>query len=223
LTVQGIAPQPAPPAPARQTASNAATLSSDFETFIRMLTAQARYQDPLEPLDSSQYATQLAQFSMVEQQVLANDRLAGLSAALATGNMAALAGWVGMEARAPAPARWAGDPIEVVAPRAAGADTATLVIETAHGVEVARRSMPPGGDAFVWDGRDDAGSVLPYGTYSLSVESSALGVVVGREPAQVYARVVEAQVIDGKTLLLLDSGARIATERVSALRNRQGG
>jgi proline racemase len=35
--------------------------------------------------------------------------------------------------------------------------------------------------------------------------------------------VVEAQVIDGQTLLLLDSGARIATEGVSALRNRQGG
>ena len=78
MTIQAIAPQAAAPAPARQTASNAATLSSDFETFIRMLTAQARYQDPLEPLDSSQYATQLAQFSMVEQQVLANDRLAAL-------------------------------------------------------------------------------------------------------------------------------------------------
>ena len=223
MTIQAIAPQPAPPAAARQTASNAATLSSDFETFIRMLTAQARYQDPLEPLDSSQYATQLAQFSMVEQQVLANDRLAALSAALATGNMAALAGWVGMEARAPAPARWNGDPVEVVAKRTPGADTATLVIETARGVEVARRSLPPGEDTFLWDGRDDAGSVLPYGTYNLSVESSALGVVVGREPAQVYARVVEAQVIDGQTHLLLDSGSRIAAEGVSALRNRQGG
>ncbi len=188
-----------------------------------MLTAQARYQDPLEPLDSSQYATQLAQFSMVEQQVLANDRLAGLSAALATGNMAALAGWVGMEARAPAQARWAGDPIEVVAPRAPGADTATLVIETARGVEVARRSLPPGEDTLMWDGRDDAGSVLPYGNYSLSVESSALGVIVAREQAQVYARVVEAQVIDGQTHLLLEGGARIAAEGVSALRNRQGG
>lgn len=223
MTIQAIAPQAAAPAPARQTASNAATLSSDFETFIRMLTAQARYQDPLEPLDSSQYATQLAQFSMVEQQVLANDRLAALSAALATGNMAALAGWVGMEARAPAPANWDGNPIELVAPRAPGADTATLVIETAPGVEVARRSLPPGEDSFEWDGRDDASSVLPFGTYSLSVESSALGVVVGREPAQVYARVVEAQVIDGHTHLLLDSGARIAAEGVSALRNRQGG
>ena len=50
-------------------------LSADFETFIKMLTTQAKYQDPLEPLDSSEYAAQLAQFSMVEQQVLSNDLL----------------------------------------------------------------------------------------------------------------------------------------------------
>ena len=57
----------------------AAVLSSDFETFLQMLTAQARYQDPLEPIDSSEYASQLAQFSMVEQQVLSNDLLTSLT------------------------------------------------------------------------------------------------------------------------------------------------
>ncbi|MEM9127629.1 MAG: flagellar hook capping FlgD N-terminal domain-containing protein, partial [Pseudomonadota bacterium] len=57
-------------------------LTSDFETFLLMLTAQARNQDPLEPLDSSQYASQLAQFSMVEQQVQTNDLLSSLSNAL---------------------------------------------------------------------------------------------------------------------------------------------
>ncbi len=57
-----------------------AVLSSDFETFLQMLTAQARYQDPLEPIDSSEYAAQLAQFSMVEQQVQSNELLQALSA-----------------------------------------------------------------------------------------------------------------------------------------------
>ena len=49
--------------------SSTSALTSDFETFLKMLTTQARYQDPLEPLDSQEYASQLAQFSMVEQQV----------------------------------------------------------------------------------------------------------------------------------------------------------
>ena len=202
----------------RQTASNAATLSSDFETFLRMLTAQARYQDPLEPLDSSQYATQLAQFSMVEQQVLANDRLEALTAALTTGNMAALAGWVGMEARAAAPATWNGTPVEFSARTAAGADAVTLVIQNSRGVEVGRRSMPVTDGPMVWDGMDDTGSVLPFGSYTLSVESSTLGVVVATEPAEVYSRVVEAQVEGGRTVLLLSGGARVPVDAVTGLR-----
>ena len=63
-------------------ADQSSVLSSDFETFIRMLTTQAKYQDPLEPIDSSEYAAQLAQFSMVEQQVKSNDILAQLATCL---------------------------------------------------------------------------------------------------------------------------------------------
>lgn len=59
--------------------SSASGLASDFETFLKMLTAQARYQDPLEPIDLTEYASQLAQFSMVEQQVKTNDMLSALS------------------------------------------------------------------------------------------------------------------------------------------------
>ena len=47
------------------TASTSA-ISSDFETFLKMLTAQMENQDPLNPLDSQDFATQLATFSGVE-------------------------------------------------------------------------------------------------------------------------------------------------------------
>ena len=59
-----------------ETGSGAAGLTSDFDMFLLMLTAQARYRDPLEPIDSSEYTAQLAQFSMIEQQVLTDDTLA---------------------------------------------------------------------------------------------------------------------------------------------------
>ena len=51
---------PAAPAPSR-------AISSDFDTFLRMLTVQMRNQDPLDPIDSADYAVQLATFSGVEQ------------------------------------------------------------------------------------------------------------------------------------------------------------
>ena len=51
-------------------------ISSDFNTFLRMLTVQMQNQDPLNPIDSADYAVQLATFSGVEQQVRTN-QLAG--------------------------------------------------------------------------------------------------------------------------------------------------
>ncbi len=92
---------------------NSAVLSSDFETFLQMLTAQAKYQDPLEPIDSSAYAAQLAQFSMVEQQVQSNELLANLAEQLGGSNMAGMANWIGMEARTTEPAFFEGSPIGI--------------------------------------------------------------------------------------------------------------
>lgn len=48
---------------------------SDFQTFLQLLTAQMRHQDPLEPLDSTQFVAQLAAFSSVEQQIQTNAKL----------------------------------------------------------------------------------------------------------------------------------------------------
>ena len=53
-------------------------ITSDFDTFLQMLTAQMKNQDPLNPIESADFATQLATFSSVEQAVLTNDLLRGL-------------------------------------------------------------------------------------------------------------------------------------------------
>jgi len=46
-------------------ATSAETVSSDFDTFLKMMTAQVQNQDPLNPIDSADYAVQLATFSSV--------------------------------------------------------------------------------------------------------------------------------------------------------------
>lgn len=37
-------------------------VSSDFDTFLKMMTTQVQNQDPLDPVDSAYYAVQLATF-----------------------------------------------------------------------------------------------------------------------------------------------------------------
>src|SRR5258705_12714917 len=55
------------------------TLGSNFDTFLTLLTTQLKNQDPLSPMDSSQFTQQLVQISMVEQSINANQNLESLS------------------------------------------------------------------------------------------------------------------------------------------------
>jgi len=105
------APQQANASGAFASASSTKEISSDFETFLKMLTVQMQNQDPLNPVDSSDYAVQLATFSGVEQQVQTNDLLRGLTALMGTSGMAQMASWVGKEARAPVAAYFGGSPV----------------------------------------------------------------------------------------------------------------
>lgn len=47
----------------------------DYQSFLRLLVAQMKNQDPTNPMDSTQYVAQLASFSNVEQSVQINAKL----------------------------------------------------------------------------------------------------------------------------------------------------
>ena len=105
MELSGLSPQTGITPPTAGGSDKAATnISADFETFLKMLTVQMQNQDPLNPIDSADYAVQLATFSGVEQQVQTNDLLKGLAASLGAAGLSEMAGWVGMEARTAAPA-----------------------------------------------------------------------------------------------------------------------
>lgn len=62
------------PAGASQTAPKSKT-SVDYDSFLKLLIAQMKNQDPTQPMDSTQYVAQLATFSQVEQSVQMNTKL----------------------------------------------------------------------------------------------------------------------------------------------------
>lgn len=63
-----------------QTASAAAAdkATLDYDTFLKLLVAEMKNQDPTEPMDSTEYISQLASFSNVEQTIQTNARLEDL-------------------------------------------------------------------------------------------------------------------------------------------------
>lgn len=91
---------PATTAAGAGTASNGASskaggpsaASVDYQSFLRLLVAEMKNQDPTNPIDSTQYVSQLATFSQVEQTVQVNNKLASLLQSSAVAQADALLG-----------------------------------------------------------------------------------------------------------------------------------
>ncbi len=204
--------------------TGAAAISSDFETFLRMLTVQMQNQDPLNPIESSDFAVQLATFSGVEQQVKTNELLANLSSALNGSSVATYADWIGKEARAPAAAYFDGSPITVETTVSAGASAADLLVRDEFGRIVDRQPIPTTGGPVEWRGVSQLGNAFLAGNYTFVVESrSTEGEVFGSVDGEVYGQITEARVgASGDVELVLENGGVVRPDAVSALRQPQG-
>ena len=64
--------------PPTQNTSAADAASLDYNTFLKLLLAQLKNQDPTKPMDSTEYMSQLASFSNVEQSIQTNTKLDSL-------------------------------------------------------------------------------------------------------------------------------------------------
>lgn len=203
-------PSPASAAPAK--------ITSDFNTFLRMLTVQMQNQDPLKPIDSADYAVQLATFSGVEQQVRTNQLLADMQGKFQQMGMSEMAGWIGKEARSAAPVIYDGSPVTMSPNPAVGADRAVLVVRDAQGNLVSREEIAVSAEPYQWLGAGADGSPLPSGVYSVELESLNGERVIDSRPVEHYAKVIEARGSPQGTKLVLEGGIEVLATDVTALR-----
>ncbi|WP_022702333.1 flagellar hook capping FlgD N-terminal domain-containing protein [Pseudorhodobacter ferrugineus] len=194
-------------------------ISSDFDTFLKMLTAQIQNQDPLNPIDSADYAVQLATFSSVEQQTLTNKKLDALAGLMGAQGLAQLAPWVGQEARSAAPVFMDGTPVTLSPNAETGADRAILVVKDSAGSTVSREDIPVQATSYSWTGKDITGAALPNGTYSLSLESYSDDVQISATPVEHYARIQEVQTSPTGPRFILTGGVSLSAEEITALRS----
>ncbi len=201
--------------------SGETVITSDFETFLRLLTTQAQNQDPLEPIDSTEYASQLAQFSMVEQQVQANDLLSGLQEQLLSlSSLSTVTQWVGLDGRAAVDGYFDGANPVVVSPNPSSvADDVRLIIRDSSGNEINRVSLPTSTDDYEWDGRDADGNQVAVGNYGFTLESYQNDELIASATAEVYSRIRETQLLNNQVVLIMDGGSAINSTEVTALRD----
>lgn len=205
----------ATPAPA---AAASPKITSDFNTFLRMLTVQMQNQDPMNPIDSADYAVQLATFSGVEQQVRTNQLLAEMQGKFQQLGMSEMASWIGKEARTAAPVLYDGNPVTLSPNPAIGANRAVLVVKDAEGNLVSREEIPVSAEPYQWLGGGADGSPLPSGVYSIELESLNGETVIDSRPVEYYARVIEARGGAAGTKLVLEGGFEVPASDVTALR-----
>jgi flagellar basal-body rod modification protein FlgD len=149
-----------------------ASLADNFDTFLTILTAQIQNQDPLEPMDSTQFTQQLVEFSGVEQQIRSNQQLETLIGATRANAGASLAGYLGQTAEIDsAGAQYAGAPVSWRYRLDRSAEAVTISVRDASGGLVYSEdgATTAGGHDFVWSGRGFMGRELPKGAYFLSV------------------------------------------------------
>jgi flagellar basal-body rod modification protein FlgD len=195
-----------------------ATLSGDLDTFLKLLTAQIRNQDPMEPTDATQYASQLATFSNVEQAVRTNEILEGLAQMLDGQDVTRLAEWVGREVRHSGSFRLGEVPLTLEGALPGGADAGHLVIQSQDGREVARLPVDPGAERHVWTGESGAGTRVQPGYYAARLIGSIGGAEMEPVTPVLRGRVEEAALRGDAAVLLLEDGTEVSPADVLGVR-----
>jgi flagellar basal-body rod modification protein FlgD len=170
-SVAGIAGIAAAP-----TTKHKTTADLNVNDFMRLMTTQLQNQDPLKPLDSTDFVAQLAQFGTVSGVQGMQGSLAALSSALQSSQMLTGASLVGHRIQT------AADSLRFDGSTAVGGlirvpedqDRVQLTIADASGQAVRHIELrgEQGDYAFEWDGKGDDGARMPAGQYRLQAVGS---------------------------------------------------
>lgn len=163
--------------PPSQAVTTATSANLGKEDFLHLLTVQLRYQDPMNPMENTDFIAQMAQFSSLEQLQNMNQSLEkglGSEAQLQDAFRNSMAtSLVGRTVEIPTvEVEWEGEGRTRIAYRIDdGARTAQLRILDARGQLVRQFDLDPsrGQGAIEWDGKSRVDTEVPAGAYRVLV------------------------------------------------------
>ena len=203
--------------------SSSATSGSDLQnTFLQLLIAQMKNQDPTNPMDSSQMTSQLAQINTVTGIAQLNTSLTSLASQLTTNQQTQAANLISSTVLAP------GDSFSVASGKATGfgvtlANDATdvqVTVKNSAGqivntIDLGKQSA--GTIPIGWTPVDTAGNALPDGTYTFTASSTTANGTAS--PATLSAATVQGVIKqpDGSPGLVLSNGKTVGLTSVAAI------
>ncbi len=208
-----------PTVPATQATINGAqkSLVGDQQTFLTLLTAQLKNQDPLSPLDPSQFTQQLVVMTGVQQQILTNQLLQQMvNRQTSVGDPINL---IGKSVTASTPdAALTGGKANWTYSLASAASSVKMQIADSTGRVVSSSNAGPttaGEHTFSWNGKDLRGGQLPDGgPYVMTLTATdASGAAV---TSKIYQRGVVASIDQTDTGAMMDlNGVKVPASSVT--------
>lgn len=183
------------------------------EEFLKLLSIQLQHQDPLNPVENSEFIAQLAQFSSLEGITNMSTSMDSMSENITRMNNLNAASLIGKGVKIPGNALELGAsgtaPIEYELTKDAARVTVSVFNES--GVLMGNYdtgSVNAGKNTFTWNGKDSSGSAAPVGSYTFSVAA------VDKDGSPVSAKTlmlsaVEGVVYEGDKPYLMVAGKKV--------------
>ncbi len=194
------------------------TLGQD--DFLKLLTTQLQYQDPMEPMENGEFLGQMAQFSTVTGITEMQASLENMVSAFQGSQMSNSAAMIGKQALVDG--SWA----SLKDGQLGGAvtlDTAVndlqIAIKDESGLVVANLPLGaqmPGTKEFFWNGTMSNDKIAPSGDYY--IEASSVRDGINSMPAtQVYGTVESVQIKNGEVTLNVSGQGNVTFDQVNRL------
>ena len=201
--------------------SDMSALSSNYQMFLQLLVTQMQNQNPLDPMDSSQFTQQLVQYSSVEQQIKANQSLSDLKTMFAVQSVLSFVGYVGKTVTVDSSTTQLKDGSATWNFNGSAASSeAEIKIYDANGsvVYTTTQKLAAGDGKFEWAGETDSGGIAPAGDYTISItgkDASGKAVTYKSETTGQ----VDAVDFSGSTPLLSIDGQLISAYLVKSVKS----
>jgi len=190
-----------------KTTNSANKLAKDLDSFLLLLTSQLKNQDPLSPMDSTEFTNQLTQFAQVEQQINLNASLNNLIGLTQQSIVSNAVNYIGKTIEGESSQVPLSDgKLKAAYGLLADASQVTVVVRDDTGNIVYSRAgeTTKGVHEFTWDGKDDNGTQMSDGTYQITITAMGADETPVENYVTAFGKVTGVTSINGTTVLLLD-------------------
>ena len=181
------------------TSAAASTLADTFDTFLALLTTQLKNQDPLDPMKSSEFTSQLVQFAGVEQSINTNKKLDQLVQLQTSSQLNSAVSFIGKTVEVISDLLLLKDGAAKISygrDRNAAQTIISITDQNGRAVRAVRGETDAGRHEFEWDGRDSNGLQVPDGVYGFSVVATDGDEETIDTIAASFGRVTGVEVVD---------------------------